>query len=271
MDHDADLPLGQPERLGRGRVEDRVHRLDLQEMIPRAETADLVQPAVGGAAADLRRVGAVGHAVILAPVQVTLAAVALRDSIADPAGQQFLQLRPAVQVPYAAAPGAARDHRGELVHHLAQDWGQLVPAQVGGEQSDAARDVETHPARRHNTTAGDVGRGDPADREPVTPVHIRHRIRRRHDARQFRDIAHLLQRTVRGRVRDQRPRREHHARHPHPPVPRDDKPVRRFRDDLHGRSTSSHEGSTGPSLRYGVRRFPLAGSRMCSATVPVEG
>ena len=84
-------------------------------------------------------------AVILAPVQVTLAAVAVRDSIGDPAGQQFLQLRPAVQVPYAAAPGAARDHRGELVHHLAEDSGQLVPAQVGGEQPDAARDVETTP------------------------------------------------------------------------------------------------------------------------------
>jgi len=33
VDHDADLPLGQPEHLRRRRVEDLLHRLDLQEVI----------------------------------------------------------------------------------------------------------------------------------------------------------------------------------------------------------------------------------------------
>jgi len=86
---------------------------------------------------------------------------------AGPAGQQLAQLRPAVQLPQAAAPGPARDHRGELVHDPAQDRDQLVPAQAGGQQPDPAGDVETDPARGDHTAAADVGRGDPADREPV--------------------------------------------------------------------------------------------------------
>jgi len=92
--------------------------------------------AVGGVAADLRRVGLFSEAMILAPVQVALAAVAARDGVGGPAGQQLVQLRPAAQFPQAAAPGSARDHGGEPVHDPAQHWRQLGPAKVGGQQPD---------------------------------------------------------------------------------------------------------------------------------------
>jgi len=87
MDHHADLPFGQPEHLRR--IEDLLHRLDLQEVIARAEAADLVQPTVDGPAADLRRVGAADRAAILAPVQVALAAVTARHRVGGPAASSL--------------------------------------------------------------------------------------------------------------------------------------------------------------------------------------
>ena len=60
MDHDADLPVPQPEPPRRLSVVDQVHRLDLQEVVARAETAHLVQPPVDRPGADLPGIG-VGH------------------------------------------------------------------------------------------------------------------------------------------------------------------------------------------------------------------
>jgi len=186
-------------------------------------------PVVGGAAAGLSQIDG---AALLAPVRVGLAAVAARDRAGGPADQQLLQLRLAVQFPQAAAPGAARGCGG-LIRALAKDPDEVVPADAGGQQPDAASDVETDPARRDHTATGDTGGGGPADRQPVTPVHIEHRIRHSDDAGQFRDVGHLLQRAVRGQVGDQRARGAHHAGHLHPTLPRDDQPVPRFRDNLH--------------------------------------
>jgi hypothetical protein len=146
VDHDADLPVGQPERLRRRAVEDLLHRLHLQEVVPGAQAADLVQAAVDGPATDLGRVGTADNAVVLAPVQVTLAAVAVRHRVGGPAQQQLFQLAPAGQLPHPAAPGAARDRGGELIHHPAEHRGQLAAAEVRGEQADAAGDVETDAA-----------------------------------------------------------------------------------------------------------------------------
>jgi len=89
VDHDTDLAVGQPERLRRRVVEDPGHRLHLQEMVARAEAADLAQAAVHGTATDLGRVGAADRAVVLAPVQVTLAAVTVRHGVGCPAEEQL--------------------------------------------------------------------------------------------------------------------------------------------------------------------------------------
>jgi len=85
-------------------------------MVAGAETADLVQSPVDGAAADLREIGVADRAVILAPVEVTLAAVALADGVGGPAEQQLVHLRPAGQPPDTATVGTARDRGREPVH-----------------------------------------------------------------------------------------------------------------------------------------------------------
>ena len=61
-------------------------------MVPGAEAADLVQAAVDGPAADLGRVDAADGAAVFAPVQVTLAAVAVCHGVGGPAQQQLFQL-----------------------------------------------------------------------------------------------------------------------------------------------------------------------------------
>jgi hypothetical protein len=271
VDHDADLAFGQPERLRRRRVEHLLHRLHFQEVVSRPLAADLVQPAANRAAAHLSQVGAVGDAAVLPPVQVPLAAVPACHRIAGPVGQQLFELRPAAQLPQAAAPGAARDHGGEPVHHPAQHRDQLASAEVGGEQPDPAGDVEPDPARGDHAAPGDIGGGDPADREPVSPVHVGHRIRRLDDAGSSATLTTCSSARSPSRIRDQRARGEHHAGHPHPAVPRDDEPVRRFRDDLHRGITSSREGLRVPGPAYGVRDRARAGREICSAMVPLVG
>ncbi len=197
-----------------------------------------MQPAVDSARADLSRIGVPHGAVVFAPLQVAPGAMALLHRVGGPAQQDLLHLRPVAEPPHAPAPDTTGDGRRQPVHHLAQHRGQLIGIQVSHEQAHAARDVEPDTARRDHTAVRNIGRRDPTDREPVPPVHIRHRIRRLHDAGQLRDIDHLLQRSVRGQVREQRPGREHHTGHPHPPMPRDDEPVRRLLDDLHHRYPS---------------------------------
>jgi len=83
-----------------------------------------VQAAVHGPAAALGQVGAGDSAMVLTPVQATLAAVAVRHGVGGPAQQQLLQLLPA-------------EHRG-----------QLAGAEAGGQQADAAGDVEPDPTWR---------------------------------------------------------------------------------------------------------------------------
>ncbi len=105
-------------------------------MVAGAETADLVQSPVDGAAADLREIGVADRAVILAPVEVTLAAVALADGVGGPAEQQLVHLRPAGQPPDTATAGTARDRGREPVHDLAKNRSELVPAELGREQAN---------------------------------------------------------------------------------------------------------------------------------------
>jgi hypothetical protein len=53
VDHDAELSGPQPERLGHRPVVDLVHRLHLEEVVAGSEAADLAEPALHGALADL--------------------------------------------------------------------------------------------------------------------------------------------------------------------------------------------------------------------------
>ena len=128
-------PAVSPNRSAAG---SKIHCLDFQEVVAGAEAADLVQPAVDGTMADLRRVGVADCAMVLAPLQVTPGAVAMQDRVEGAAKQHLPHLRPAGKPPHASASGATRDGRGEPVHYPAKDGGELIPAEAGGKQAHAA-------------------------------------------------------------------------------------------------------------------------------------
>ena len=147
VDHDADLPVPQPEPPRRVSVVDQVHGLDLQEVVARAEAADLVQAAVHRPAAHLGGVGVRHRPLVLTPQQVALVAVALRDRVARPARQHVPQLPGAGQPPDAAPPRAARGSGCQSVHQPPEYRRELGTVQIGREQPHPARDVEADAAR----------------------------------------------------------------------------------------------------------------------------
>ena len=106
VDHDADLAVGQPESLRRGRVVDLVHRLHLQEMVARAETAHLTQPTVHGPHADLPGIGIGDSALIFTAQHVAVDAIAVFQRVPGAACQHVPQLpEPArCQMPPRPAP-----------------------------------------------------------------------------------------------------------------------------------------------------------------------
>ena len=68
-----------PHRCGGGRVVDGVHGLHLEEVVARAEAAELVEPAFERAVADGRGVGALQDAAVFAALQIPDHAVTLVD------------------------------------------------------------------------------------------------------------------------------------------------------------------------------------------------
>ena len=86
---------------------------------------------------------------------------------------------------------AARDLVDERLAAVAE----LGLGQRQGEQPHAAVDVVADPAGRDDAV-GQLGGGDPADREPVALVDVRHREGRADDARQGGDVLELLEREV---------------------------------------------------------------------------
>ena len=84
VDHDGDLPLLQPHGRGQPFVEDLLHHLDLQEVVPRAQGAQLVFAPLLGLAAHQGWVRSGDTAPGLGVVQVLGPAVALLHSPGGP-------------------------------------------------------------------------------------------------------------------------------------------------------------------------------------------
>jgi len=74
VDHHADLTGPQPEHARDRLVEDRVHRLDLEEVVPRPQAPHLPEAACPSARAHLIRVGVGKGAAVLAPVEISIGA-----------------------------------------------------------------------------------------------------------------------------------------------------------------------------------------------------
>ena len=90
MNHHANLALRQPESRRRVWVEDFLDNLRLEEMVTRAQAADLMQTPVDGSLAYPARLGPLKGAPILTAGQVPPGAVTLLDRIPRPTGQHLL-------------------------------------------------------------------------------------------------------------------------------------------------------------------------------------
>src|SRR5690606_4560604 len=123
-------------------------------------------------------------------LEIRRLAVAPLDGPPRAAGEHRVHL--GVVEPYP--PGAAdagRDVAEKLIRErflLRLDIGQREP---GVPAPDAAGDVEADAAGRDDSSFVRIECRDAADRKPVAPMRIRHRVRRPHDARQRGDVAYL--------------------------------------------------------------------------------
>jgi hypothetical protein len=170
VNHDTDLALGQAEPLRRGGIVDLLDCLHLEEVVARAQAAHLAQPPVHRPRADLPGIGLGDSAPVLTACQVTLAAITLVERVAGATGQHVPHVPGAGQLPDAAGARPSRDSGSQPVHEGAEDGHDLAAAQIGGEEADAAGDVEADPAGRDHSTGRRVGGRDPADREAVSQV-----------------------------------------------------------------------------------------------------
>ena len=216
MDHHADPTRSQPEDACGMRVVHRLHHLHLQEVVARAEAAHLPDAALDRARAHLPRRGAAHRPLVLAALEVPPHPMTLLHGVPGATQQDALELGPVPQPPDAARSRTARGLPAEGVHDPRQARPEIVEGQVRrGQQPDATGDVEADAAGRDDPSGAHVGGGHAADREPVAPVHVRHRVGGLHDARQGRDVGDLLQRVVTGVAGQQLPGREDDPRDPH--------------------------------------------------------
>ena len=120
VDHDQDLARGlEPEGPGRGLVEDLEDLLDLQEVVARAERAELGDAPLHGPFGDVLGGGVLHPAALLGPLEVLLPAVAVLDGPLRALDEDVLEHGPA-ELRDAALPHPGRD--------LLEDLGQQLPA-----------------------------------------------------------------------------------------------------------------------------------------------
>src|SRR5699024_3582087 len=113
---------------GRGRfVVDRIHSLKFEEVIARAQAAELVEPARKRPVADLVHGGIRDGSAVLAPVQVTLPSASALDHPTGAAGQRGLQFQTG-QPPDAVPTDATRDPPTKSVDQLGYRRAHLVQA-----------------------------------------------------------------------------------------------------------------------------------------------
>src|SRR5579875_2957622 len=184
-------------------------------MVAASEGPELPEPALAGALADLagrrRRHPA---AFLLAPEVVGHPAPPLNGP-AGPPGEHLVDLGGGDRIA-SLRPDARRHRPEELVEELRAPGPHLLDGEPARQEPDPAVDVVADPAGAHDP-AVEVEGGDPADRETVAEMDVRHRVGGPDDARERRDVGELLERRVvpdpgqelRGRVED--------ARYPHPP------------------------------------------------------
>jgi hypothetical protein len=156
-----------------------------------AERADLPGPALAGAVADLGRVGA-GEPAASSQRSRSAAHRAPLDRVGRARPVRNASSPSSSTVPDAAAPHAVRHganerpSAGQAVGELSTRSNGVASRRTPQEMSNPTPPGDTTPPSSTSVAA------TPTDREPVAPVHVRHRVAGLDDARQRRDVGHLL-------------------------------------------------------------------------------
>ena len=193
VDEHGHLAHGEAEGLRRGRVEDLVDALHLEEVVARRRACRPGRGRAGGRAPTRprgRRRAAVPPTRSGRDVLGSRRARSARGPSRSTASSSLRS-----EVERAAAARAGRDPPRELVHERLPPQPQLGLRERQREQADAAVDVVADAAGRDDAV-GQRGGGDAADREAVALVDVGHRQGGLDDARQRGDVHELLERPV---------------------------------------------------------------------------
>ena len=185
----ADLSRLKAESRGGGFVEDLLHDLDLEEMVPRPECPELVLPPQERPVAHLLRIGARHYPAVLGRLQVCRRTVA----VADGPGRAFDQDLPFLLLgEFQGPPGT--NAGGDVLKECRDQRRDALPdvgeTKTRGHEAAAAVDVVPDAAGGDDPLVEVKGR-DPADGKTVAPMHVRHSERVLHDPRQVGDVGHL--------------------------------------------------------------------------------
>jgi len=185
VDQHDDLVFLEPVGLAYARIEDVGHALDLEEVVPRAQRADLVLPAVFRFLADLIRIRALAHPFVLAVQEVVLDGVAVLERPVDAAGEDFVDR---IDAGFDdAAPPRPDGMLANSVDELLLVALHFVVGQVRPHHPDAAIDVIADRTRRNTAVLG-VERAHPTDREAVSLMGVGHTDRVVGYSRQVRRV-----------------------------------------------------------------------------------
>lgn len=191
MDGQEHVIARKPERGRRGGVEYLGHHLHFEIVIAGAERAHFAALAVFRALRHAVREGVVHRAALLDAIEIVGLAEAARERPGGAAGEHPVHLgRIERDRPFAA--DSRRNVAEELVGEFALNRRDVAEGQPCEHRAHAAGNVEADAARRYDAALVGIEGGHPADREPIAPMRVRHRVNRLHDARQPRHIGGLL-------------------------------------------------------------------------------
>ena len=220
MDHDRHLARRETECRGGAHVVHLVHALDLEEVVPGAERADLAPPALERRLRHGVGVRVAEAAALLRRLQVGGPAELARHRPRRAAREHLLLLGPGELRDRALGADAGRDRLIERVRDAREVRPEIVRGERGAQQAHAAVDVEADAAGRDRALLR-VDRGHAADREAVAPVDVRHGERAADDPGQVGHVRELRERRIVPQLRHELLARVDPAGHAHAALARD--------------------------------------------------
>src|SRR5271167_1127691 len=175
MDTDDNVPARETKRCGCAIVGDRRHLLHFEVVVARTERAHLLSLALSRAMRYRLRSGSRDAAMLLDPVEVLGAAVALPDRPTRAAFEHAIHLD-LVEHDLSRAAHTGGDRAEEAVRQCLFAGLQVLPLETRQQGADPAGDVEPDAAGRDDSSPIGVEGGHTADREAVAPMRVRHRI-----------------------------------------------------------------------------------------------